>query len=159
MKGKSDANSQEKHNAHEKESCLRMQWCEQRKTPLNYTKKCRDGRLHTTKLDQVNVKDIDLTLLLHQRMASPYKCKKNTLMIKVLTERLAVFLVRISPLSNSKTSLSCKLSFPNVGHELVLQSVFEVRVSFDWMWTKMPQSKFDDISMTTIYIQGHFNNQ
>ena len=33
------------------------------------------GALHATEVDQVNVKDLDLTLLLHQRMASPYKCK------------------------------------------------------------------------------------
>ena len=34
--------------------------------------------------------------------------------------------------------------------------MFEVRVSFDWMWTKMPQRKFDDISKRKIYIRGHF---
>ena len=33
------------------------------------------GALHATELDQVNEKELDLTLLLHQRMASPYKCK------------------------------------------------------------------------------------
>ena len=57
--------------------------------------------LHSTELDHINVKDLDLTLLLHQRMASPYKCKLNTVMIQVLTERLPVFLVRIHALSNS----------------------------------------------------------
>lgn len=53
-----------------------MQWCEQREITQKMSGWSRmRAALHSTELDQINVEDLDLTLLHHQGMASPYKCK------------------------------------------------------------------------------------